>query len=227
MSEIGQLHESSLHSSLKDWVAQPGDRVEVVLDNHVIDVMRDNTLIEIQTGNFSSFGRKIRKLVDTHPIKVLYPIPIRKWIVRQDQNGQVISRRKSPKKGNLYEVFSELVRVPDLLPHPNFEMNIAFIWQEDIFLDDGKGSWRRKGWSIADRRLLDVKEVTSLTFPDSYLELIPEFPDGSFTNKDLAAALKIRLNLAQKMTYTLRKVNVLGLSGKKGNAFLFSKPSMD
>jgi len=44
-----------------------------------------------------------------------------------------------------------------------------------------------------------------------------------FTNRDLATALGLRLNLAQKMSYTLRKADLLAVAGKRGNALLFER----
>ena len=51
---IGTLGEKSLHSALKDWYAEPGDRLEAEVDGFHIDIVRRKILIEIQTSNFSS-----------------------------------------------------------------------------------------------------------------------------------------------------------------------------
>ena len=59
---IGTLGEKSLHSSLKNWYAQPGDRLEAEVDGFHIDIIRKNLLIEIQTANFSSFSGYIVKV---------------------------------------------------------------------------------------------------------------------------------------------------------------------
>ena len=58
MSDIGLLNEKPLHASLKEWYAQPGDRFEVAVDGFVIDIVRDDLLLEIQTGNFASIKSK-------------------------------------------------------------------------------------------------------------------------------------------------------------------------
>ena len=54
MSGIGLLNEKPLHASLKEWCAQPGDQFEVAVDGFVIDIVRDDLLLEIQTGNLAS-----------------------------------------------------------------------------------------------------------------------------------------------------------------------------
>ena len=54
---IGTLNEGSLHAALKQVYAEPGDTFEVPLDRFVIDISRDELLIEIQTGSFAAMGK--------------------------------------------------------------------------------------------------------------------------------------------------------------------------
>ena len=53
-------NEKSLHLSIKQWYAVPGDRLEVKVDKYIIDLVREDSLIEIQTRNFSAIGKKLR-----------------------------------------------------------------------------------------------------------------------------------------------------------------------
>src|SRR5215207_8099873 len=100
MSGIGLLNEKPLHASLKQWYARPGDRIEVLVDGFVIDIVRDDLLIEIQTRNFASIKSKLTNLVRFHQVRLVYPIIQEKWIVRSaTRNGKGPIRRKSPKKG--------------------------------------------------------------------------------------------------------------------------------
>src|SRR5689334_23918490 len=102
MPGIGLLNEKPLHASLKQWYARPGDRFEVPVDGFVIDIVRDNLLIEIQTRNLSAINAKLKKLTCSHHVRLIYPIVKEKWIVRSAKThtrGPV--RRKSPKKGRL------------------------------------------------------------------------------------------------------------------------------
>src|SRR6185295_18613276 len=82
MSGIGLLNEKPLHASLKQWYARPGDRFEVPVDGFVIDIVRDNLLIEIQTRNLSAISSKLSRLTQTHQVRLIYPIVKEKWIVR-------------------------------------------------------------------------------------------------------------------------------------------------
>jgi len=215
--------EKTLHAALKAWYALPGDQLEKRLSGYVIDIHRDGLLIEIQTRNFGALKQKLAKLLKEYPVRLVYPIAQRKWIVRQTADGKPISRRVSPKHGSGIDVFNETTHLSGLLPHPNLTIEILFTNQEEIWRDDGQGSWRRKGWSIYDRHLNEVTGRLTLQSLADYWALLPVDLPQSFTNRQLAAALHRRLSLAQKVTYTLRRMDGLEEAGKKGNARLFQK----
>jgi hypothetical protein len=225
MSHIGTLQESSLHASLKRWCAQPGDRLEEVVDGFVIDICRGNLLIEIQTGQFTAVKQKIRRLLPKHAVHLIYPIAQEKWIVRVAADGHTpISRRKSPRRGSFYDLFRELVRLPDALSDPNFSLELLLVKLEEVWCDDGRGSWRRRKWSIRDRRLLAVAEQVQLSNAEDLMaRFLPVSLPSPFSSEQLAAAIRQPRSLAQQMAYCLRHLEVIEITGKQGNALLYRK----
>ncbi len=218
---IGTLQENSLHRQLKSWYRQPRDEVEKRVDAYVIDIVRGANLIEFQTGNFTALKRKFADLLQRYPVHLVYPVAHERWILRMDAAGERLSRRKSPKRGRALEVFTELVRIPHYLSNPNFSLEVLLIRDEIILVDDGQGSWRRRGWSVHDRLLIDVVESVRFEHLPDYAELFPAALPPRFGNQELAEGLGCRLSLAQKMTYTLRKAGLVRLVGKRGQAHLF------
>jgi hypothetical protein len=225
---IGLLQETSLHAALKTWLALPGDRFEAPVDGYVIDILREGLLIEIQTGNFSALKTKLPRLVQSYPVRLVYPIAQEKWILRLAPDGEkALSRRKSPRKGALEHLFLELVRIPELILHPNFSLEVLLTREEEIWRDDGRGSWRRKGWSIADRRLVSVVRSTVLEDPQDFRRLLPHSLPRPFTTRELAAEIRQPAYLAGKMVYCLRKMGVLHAAGKRGRAWLYIETGAD
>lgn len=219
---IGIRNERSLHAALKHWYAQPGDTFEVPIEGYVVDLVRGAQLVEIQTKNFTAIRQKLKTLTRQHKVHLLHPITLEKWIVQVDASGtQVLSRRKSPARGQLADLFAELVRLPELLKHRNFTLEFPLIREEEVRCRDGKGSWRRKRVSIVDRRLLEV--VSSHYFADTsdFLQFLPSTLPVPFSNKCLAAATGFPLHRCRQLTYCLRKMEVIGQVGKKGNELLF------
>ena len=215
------LGEGSLHALIKLWYSQPGDVLETEVDGFIIDIVRDDWLIEIQTGNFSSIRRKLTYLLRDHAVHLVHPIPREKWIVRQNASGGLLGRRKSPKRGRVIDIFTELVRIPNIVMDPNLTIEVLLTRQEEVLRDDGKGSRHRKHWSLYDHRLLEVVDSAMLASLKDFQDLLPEILPRPFTNKDLAGALKCHISLAQKMTYTLRRMGAITQVGKRANAILY------
>jgi hypothetical protein len=153
---IGTENERSLHAALKRWYARPGDELEAKVDGYIIDIRRGRELIEVQTANFAAIAKKLRKLLKKYCVRLVYPIAEEKWITRTTESGEFIKRRKSPKKGKPIHLFSELIRIPDLLAEDNLTIEILLIKEEEIWCEDGRGSWRRRGVTVQDRKLLEV-----------------------------------------------------------------------
>lgn len=218
---IGSLNESTLHAAIKEWYSKPGDRFEVKIEGSIIDIVRGPQLIEIQTSNFAALRKKLAKLIDRHPIRVVYPLPISRRLVSVSPKGAVLSSRKSPKKGNLLDMFEELLRIPELINHPNFTLEVLTCSIEEVRTADGKGSRWRKGVSIKDRRLVEVFDSYAFTRSQDFLRFLPDGLESPFTNKTLARALGIQVSEASMVTYTLRRMGVLAVAGKYRHEVLY------
>jgi hypothetical protein len=216
---IGTLREKPLHASLKRWYAREGDRVEVPVDGFVIDLVRDDLLIEVQTRGFSSMKQKATALLGLgHRVRIVHPIPIDKWIVKVDADGTVLSRRRSPRHGDPIDLFAELVSFPDLLAHPNLEVEVLLTIEEEYRRHTPDRSWRRKGWTVVERRLIEVVDTLLLTHGEDLTGLLPADLPETFTTADLAEKLGRPRRVAQQMAYCLREVGAIVAVGKHGNA---------
>jgi hypothetical protein len=218
---IGTLNEFSLHAGLIKALSQAGDLLEADVGGFLADILRDTDIIEVQTRNLSSLKKKIAAFAPEHRMTIVHPVTQNKWIVRKNADGEIVSRRRSPKHGRIEEIFTELVRAWDLIDSPNVSLEIVFIDADEVWLDDGQGSWRRKYWSISERHLLKIHRSETFHHPRDFLILLPESLPAQFTNKQLAAQLGIRARLAGKITYTLRKMEVIQIVGKTGNQNIF------
>ncbi|UCE87396.1 MAG: hypothetical protein JSU66_06680, partial [Deltaproteobacteria bacterium] len=177
-SSIGLLNEKSLHAQLKLWYARPGDRFEVPVDGYVVDIVRGDLLIEIQTGSFSSIRRKLRALSAAHPLRLVYPIPREKWIVKLPpgrRKGTRVGtvRRRSPKRGDAVHLFEELVAFPDLVAEPRFSIEVLLTVEEELRQLGPRARRRRRGWSTLERRLVDVVGRHVFDGPADLARLLP------------------------------------------------------
>lgn len=233
-NRIGTRRESSLHASLKQRYARAGDEIEAVVDGFQIDVVHRGVregragyaapvLIEVQTRSFSSLRRKLSALLAEYTVRLVHPIAQEKWIVKIGRDGEPISRRRSPKRGRVEHVFDELVSFPELIAHPNLTLEVVLTREEEVRCDDGRGSWRRGGWSIHDRRLLEVVDVVTFASAADFMRLIPADLAEPFTSRELAAAMNCDARIAQRAAYCLRRMGAIALVGKRGRAQAYAR----
>ncbi len=219
---IGRLREGPLHASLKRWYATGRDEVEVAVDGFVIDIVRGDLLIEIQTRGFSSLKDKLISLLHGgHHVRIVHPISVDRWIVKIDESGTILSRRRSPKHGKPSDVFTELVSFPDLMAHEGLEIELVLIEEEELRRHEPDGPWRRRGWATLERRLVDVLETIMLSDLRDLADLLPSGLSGAFTTADLAAELRRPRRTAQQMAYCLRELNLIETIAKRGNTLVY------
>lgn len=200
----------------------PGDELEVTVDGFVIDLVRGDLLIEVQTGAFSAMKRKLSTLLELgHRVRIVHPIPIDKQIVKVGDDGVVISRRLSPRHGHPSDLFAQLVSFPHLVAHPLLEIELALTREEEYRRHTLDRAWRRKGWTTEERRLVEVIGTVLITGVDDLAEMLPAALPEPFTTSDLAAGLGRPRRLAQQMAYCLRVVGVLVPVAKTGNAIRY------
>jgi hypothetical protein len=215
------MQETTLHADLKEIYRLEGGQAETWIDGYLIDVAKSDLLVEIQTRSFGALKKKLEDLLENHPVRIVHPIAKEKLIILRNLDGGIIWRRRSPKKGKIEDLFNELVYIAKWANHPNFSFEVLLTSEEEHRLQDGQGSWRRKGVSIQDRRLNGIIERHLFLCASDYRRLIPGTLISPFTNHQLAEALSIPHRLASKMTYTLTQIGVLEMDGKSGRSYCF------
>lgn len=222
MSGVGVLGEGPLHAGLKEWYRRDGDRIEVPLDGYVVDLLRDDLVVEIQTGSFAKVAAKLTDLVQRHRVRLVHPVVAERVIVRIDSEGEVLSRRRSPKRGGVQDVFTELVACPTLVARPSFSLEVVVVRVEEIRRFDARRAWRRKGWVVAERRLLDVVDTLAVECPADLRALVAAHVVDPFTTADLAEAWQTDRRLAQRAVYCLRMLDLVRVIDHIGNARVYT-----
>ena len=216
---IGLLRERHLHASLKRWYAQPGDRAEVPVDGYVIDLVRGDLLIEVQTRGFAGMKPKVKALLGRgRRLRVVHPIAVDRWIVNVEPDGTVLTRRLSPRHGAIVDIASELITFPEMLAQPTFEIEVLLTAEEEYrTLVPGK-CWRRKGWTVIERRLMEVVDRVVIARPADLAKLLPADLPARFTTADLALALGRPRRVGQHLAYCLAKCGLVVADGRRGHA---------
>ena len=171
-SRIGTLNEKPLHAALKEWLAEEGDQFEVPVDGFVVDILRGDTVIEIQTGSTSGLERKLRTLLKRRQVRLVLPIPARRTIVRIDEPDAARRTRTSPRHGGSVDAFREFVFLRDLLGDANLSIDALLIHETELRRASGTRRGRR-GSVREERHLVEVIDCLSFHHPADYLAVVP------------------------------------------------------
>jgi len=217
---IGTHNETSLHRDLKFRYAGQDGETEASVAGFVADgINAEGEYIEVQTGSFGPLLKKALAL--RHRLRVIYPVIITKYIEVFNKRGRLQYRRKSPRRGQPWDLFNVLVYAPDLPLIPGLVIELALVDAAEKRVQDGKGSWRRHGVSIRDRQMLTLHDSITLEKPSDYIRFVPFKKDEQFTSALLAQKAGIPVDLARKALYVLVRLGIVEKTGKKGNSLVY------
>lgn len=216
--------ERTLHRQLKQrYGSDVGGQVEVAVGPYRVDAVDpDGRLIEIQAAPLGLLKRKLAHLLPTREIGVVKPVVVSRRLIRRlDPEGIDLSKRRSPKRGTLIDVFEELVGLAHLFPDPNLTIELLAVEVDEIRVD----CRRRPGYSVVDRVLKSVLSTVSLKVADDLWSLLPTDLPDRFTSQELARRISRPIHFAQRVTYCLRKCGSTRMVAKVGNSRVYERAS--
>jgi hypothetical protein len=197
-------------------------RIEQVCGEYVCDCVTEaGEIVEIQTGSFGPLKEKVKNLLLSHPVRIVHPVVITKYIETYSTNALLLRRQKSPRRGSPWDLFKSLLYAPELPLLKGISVELALIDVMEQRVQDGKGSWRRGGTSITGRELTGWRGSIVLKKPGDYRRFIPAALNRDFTVSSLAESAGISGTLARKTLYVLNKMGVVERTGKRKRFYTY------
>ncbi len=223
---INLYSEHSLHDQVKRSLAGPGDRLEASVAGRVVDLAKeDGEVVEVQTRNLAALLPKVRAFSGAGiRVRVVHPVPELLHILRRDpESGKILSRRKSPKRGDVWRVFDELVKAPGLIARPGVSVEALLVHATEIRVRDGTGSWRRRGDRTEDRILDAVVGGACWETAEDWLSILPPGLPPPWSSESLGRALGLPPPRARKILYCLARAGLLEEAGRSGRRKLYRR----
>ena len=149
-----------------------------------------------------------------------------------DENGRLLSRRKSPAKRGIYHIFDELTALYSILPHKNFSFEAVEtsvvktrIKTAEPVQSANKRRRYKKDWLASDTAVERIGISRVFCSARDYLKLLPKNLPQEFTVKDLSARIEepaVSARQINEMLWLFRKLNFVARTGKRGKSFLYS-----
>ncbi len=218
--------ETSLHRQLKQLYAIPGSQVEQRLGRYRIDVVQPGRLVEIQVASLTAIRDKIAVLLKKHDVLVVKPLVVRKHLVKlRRAGGKIVSRRLSPKRQTLLDLFDELVHFTRVFPHSRLTLEVPLLEIEELrYPGHGRRRrWRANDHQVEDQRLLEIVGTHAFQSAADLCQLLPTTLPCPFHTGHLAESLGVERWIAQRMAYCLREMGAVQSVGKLRGAWLYER----
>ncbi len=208
---IGTLGEKRLHAIIKRYLCEDitaheqlvgdmavttdeGGQVVGKKRRMIADILTpDGQIFEVQTGGLFPLQKKIAWYLSHTPyrVTVVYPIAAVKYLSRIDPtDGQIISRRKSPKRGKIEHIAKELYWISEFIGDPRFSLRVLLLEMDEYRLNDGRDRRGRPCTTRYERIPIALLEDVTLATPEHYAALF--LPDSLPTDEPFTAAVYAR-----------------------------------
>ena len=219
---IGTLSEKTTHAILKNYYAPNEDNQEIPIENYVADIYLNGEIIEIQTRHFYKMRDKLKAFLPVYPVTICYPIPKEKYLIWVDpESGELSERRKSPLRGDIYNIFPELYRIKAFLKDSNLSFRLVLMNIDEYKIADGWGKNNHNHSTKLDRIPTKLINELEINRREDYMQFIPFELDGEFTSSQFAKAAKIPVSLSSQTINILYYMDIIDRVGKKGNSYIY------
>ncbi len=179
---INTYNESNLHNSLKNIFAQrTGGVTEYQAGSYICDVYSPEIITEIQTANLSSLEKKISFLIENHKIEIVFPVAELTVIETWNEDGELVSTRKSPKKEDEFCIFRQITKLYKFVDNYNFSIRLVFVNQKQIRIKTdekiqliNKSRHFKKNWYKKNKKLLSINKEIVLQSKNDFANLIKD-----------------------------------------------------
>lgn len=221
--------ETLLHKQLKEMYCGKGARMEVPLGGYRIDVIRGDELVEIQHGSLAAIRDKTAVLLKAgHRVLVVKPVIARKRLIKlAARGGKIVSQRYSPKRGDVFDLFDDLVYFTKVFPHKRLAIETLLVEVEELrFPGHGKRRrWRINDFQVESQRLVEVQRIHRFNTTDDLLRLLPSDLPKPFSTADLAQRMDIERGVAQRIAYCLREMGAVSVVGRRSSGWQYELQS--
>ncbi len=218
---IGTKNEKTVHQFLKYYICEDPTFHEIKINNHIVDILKDNHVFEIQTQGFDKMRKKLEHLLPIYHVTIVYPIMIDKTIFKINEEGILLSQRKSPKKPSILSIGFELYKIKDFLLHQNLSFKIVLI-KGDEYQTTRLDKYKRLKSTRIDQYPKEILNIVDIYDHHDFINLIPD-DLGNFKINDFKKVSKLTGRKLSSCILAFRHLGVIELIAKDGKANVYKK----
>lgn len=215
--------EKRLHRILKDFISEDAEAQEVSVGRYTADLLAGGEITEIQTRSLRPLLPKLTYYLEEtdYRVTVLHPILAEKTLIRAERDtGEVLSVKKSPKKGRIFDGLAELYWLSPLLPNERLTVRFPLLRADEVRYSE-RVRYRKSGAYEAELFPREWLDEAVLQAGEDYRIFLPE-GTSDFTAAEYAKWSHLR---GRKLYSALNTLCAVGLlrkeqEGKKNRYFV-------
>lgn len=216
---IGTKKEKTIHQFLKYYISSDSNKHEIQINRHIVDILIDNHIYEIQTKSFNVLRKKLEKFISDYLITIVYPICYNKLQYKINEYGEVVQVRKSPKHPHPLIIGEELYKIKDFLNNKNLSFKIVLL-DVDEYATTRISKRKQIRLTKIDQYPKNIINIYDINNINDWTKLIPNIEN--FTTKSFMKETKMSLKQAGHTLNVLRYLDVINVTNKIGNAFVYN-----
>lgn len=225
---IGTKQEKTLHQTIKYYLTLDEQNHEVKVDRKIVDIYMDNRIYEIQTQGFDKMRDKLDVLLPNHNLTIVFPIAHIKTIYMIDENGEVKSIRKSPKKQTAFEIFKELYKIKPYLKNENLHFKIILFLSEEFRDVVKKKHVRSKGYKRSDQFVCDIVGEYDIINKNDFNQLLDNINlPLEFTTADIKKLTKVSVKTSALVLNILLYLDLVEKIGTRNRYILYKRKNQN
>ncbi len=193
MSKFTTYQEKTVHATLKKYFEPNTDFHEIPYKGYVADVKNADGIVEIQSGSFARMKPKLTEFLVEDEVTLVYPLIRDKWVVWLDvESGEIVSRRKSPRKGRLSDALCELNGVREFIENERLHIKIIEVDVDEYKKLDGYGANKKSRATKVDRVPIGMGEFVEIETIDDLRKLLPIGLSDEFKMSDFEKSARLK-----------------------------------
>lgn len=223
---IGTLGEKRLHKILKKFLEENEENHEVKVGTYFADILSGNTITEIQTGSFRPLREKITYYLENTPydITVVRPLPHVKTVCLIDrESGELLSRRKSPRKTRTKDILRDWYYLADFLDNPRFSLRFLLLEEDEYRMTKKKTRRWGKESELYERIPTALLGEELYEYQSDYAVFLPADLPEEFTAAEYGKKAGLRGYAVYSALKLLEGVKLVQKGEKQGRSYVYHK----
>ncbi len=209
---IGTYNEKRIHRILKRYITEDAFCYEQRVGRYVADVVTEESVFEIQTASFRSLAKKVEYYLEStdKTVYILHPVIKEKMLIRAErETGEVLSRKRSPKRVSDFEAVSNMYALGELVKSKRLVLCLVYIRAEEYRFSEAR-RYCKAGKYDNDLCPCELIDIRTLSGAEDYRALVPaELSEREFDASEFSKISKLKARKLYSLLNTLTSADVL------------------